>query len=139
GYGKIPWNEAMKLPGSGQVALGKKLLEQYPWQNFQPHPEWASFAEKSSLSLESSQWIWFPEGNPAQNAPAAKRFLRRTFDLPQSKRITSVRLRLSADDRFTARLNGKVVGASNSGSDTWQTGKQFDNLAGFLRPDNNVL
>jgi len=43
-YGKIPWNEAMHLPGSQQVGLGKKLLEQYPWQRFEPHPEWAAFA-----------------------------------------------------------------------------------------------
>src|SRR5216110_1433861 len=50
GYGKIPWDEAMNLPGSRQVALGKKLFEQYPWQNFQPHPEWVAFADKSSLS-----------------------------------------------------------------------------------------
>ncbi len=35
-YGIIPWDDAMNLPGSGQVALGKKLLEQYPWQQFQP-------------------------------------------------------------------------------------------------------
>ncbi len=76
GYGVIAWDEAMNLPGSRQVALGKKLLEQFPWQNFQPHPEWAEFTDKSSLSLEGCKWIWFPEGNPAQNAPAEKRFFR---------------------------------------------------------------
>src|SRR5207248_1190320 len=44
GYGTIPWDEAMNLPGSGQIGLGKKLLEQYPWHRFQPHPEWAAYA-----------------------------------------------------------------------------------------------
>jgi hypothetical protein len=43
-YGKIPWNEAMRLPGSAQAGFGKALLTQYPWQQFQPHPEWAAFA-----------------------------------------------------------------------------------------------
>src|SRR6266850_4864421 len=43
GYGEIPWDEAMTLPGSQQVGLGKKFLEQFAWQNFQPHPEWAEF------------------------------------------------------------------------------------------------
>jgi hypothetical protein len=47
-YGKIPWDDAMRLPGSGQEGFGRKLLEQYSWQNFQPHPEWASFADKST-------------------------------------------------------------------------------------------
>ena len=40
-YGKIPWNEAMHLPGSQQMGLAKRFLEQYAWQRFEPHPEWA--------------------------------------------------------------------------------------------------
>jgi hypothetical protein len=40
GYGRIPWNEAMNLPGSTHVALGKKLFEKYAWHEFEPHPEW---------------------------------------------------------------------------------------------------
>src|ERR1035441_8095044 len=35
-YGNIPWNEAMNLPDSRQVGLGKKLLERYPWQCNRP-------------------------------------------------------------------------------------------------------
>jgi hypothetical protein len=46
-YGVIPWNEAMRLPGSQQVGFGKKLFEQFPWQDFRPHPEWASFGESA--------------------------------------------------------------------------------------------
>ncbi|MFH1567793.1 MAG: DUF4038 domain-containing protein [Gemmatimonadota bacterium] len=42
-YGTIPWDEAMHLPGSGQLAWGKRLLEQHPWQRFEPHPEWAAY------------------------------------------------------------------------------------------------
>ena len=93
-YGKIPWNEAMTLPGSRQVGLGKKLLERYPWQRFQPHPEWVALSGESPLSLDNCQWIWFPEGNPAQDAPAAKRFYRRTFVLPEGKAIERARLRV---------------------------------------------
>lgn len=44
-YGKISWEEAMALPGSRQVGLGKRLLEQYPWHRFQPHPEWAVYTQ----------------------------------------------------------------------------------------------
>ncbi len=39
-YGKIPWNEAMNLPGSRQLGLAKAFLQQYPWQLCEPHPEW---------------------------------------------------------------------------------------------------
>ena len=37
----------MRFAGSTQLGLGKKLLEQYPWEKFEVHPEWtnpASFA-----------------------------------------------------------------------------------------------
>ncbi len=135
-YGKIPWNEAMNLPGSRQVALGKKLFERYHWQEFKPHPEWAVYAgNEPALSLDSAQWIWFPEGIPARNAPAAKRFFRRTFAVPEGQHVQSARLRITADDRFTVRLDGEEVG---SGSD-WREARQFNNLQRLLRPGKNVL
>ncbi len=135
GYGKIPWDEAMNLPGSAQVAFGKKLFEQFPWHTFTPHPEWATYANKSSLSFDGSHWIWFPEKNPAQNAPSEKRFYRRNFSLPVGKVVKNAWLRISADNRFTAKLNGEVVG---SGSE-WQSGKQFDVLAARLKAGANLL
>ena len=134
-YGKIPWNEAMNLPGSQQVGLGKKLLEQYAWQEFKPHPEWVAFASEALLSLHDAQWIWFPEGNPAQDAPAARRFYRRVFVLPAGKAISSARLRVSADDSFSAGLNGKALGRG----DDWHDPQQFNNLTALLKPGTNIL
>jgi Protein of unknown function (DUF4038)/Domain of unknown function (DUF5060) len=43
-YGPIPWDDAMRLPGSRQLGLAKKFLERYPWDRLEPHPEWASWA-----------------------------------------------------------------------------------------------
>jgi hypothetical protein len=40
-YDFTTWREGMNFPGSTQLGLGKKLLEQYSWWRFQPHPEWA--------------------------------------------------------------------------------------------------
>jgi hypothetical protein len=134
-YGKISWDEAMNLPGSSQVGLGKKLLEQYPWQKLRPHPEWADYATHLPLGLDGCGWIWFPEGNPTHDAPAAKRFFRRSFELPETNKITNARLRVSADDRFDARLNGKAVGNASD----WRIGRQFDELERLLKPGKNVL
>jgi len=39
-WGDTPWEEAMRLPGSAHVSLGKRLLERYPWWRFEPHHEW---------------------------------------------------------------------------------------------------
>lgn len=40
-WGDIPWDQAYKLPGSGQLGIGKRLLERFRWWEFSPHPEWA--------------------------------------------------------------------------------------------------
>ena len=40
-YDWTTWKEGMNYPGSTQHGLDKKLLEQYPWARFEPHPEWA--------------------------------------------------------------------------------------------------
>jgi hypothetical protein len=39
-WGDLPWRDAYQLPASGQLGLGKRLLERYPWWQFEPHPEW---------------------------------------------------------------------------------------------------
>lgn len=39
-WGNTPWEDAHQLPGSGQVGLGKRLLERYKWWRFEPHSEW---------------------------------------------------------------------------------------------------
>jgi Protein of unknown function (DUF4038)/Domain of unknown function (DUF5060) len=34
--------EGMDLPGAFQISMGAKLLQQYPWWQFAPHPEWVA-------------------------------------------------------------------------------------------------
>jgi hypothetical protein len=38
----LTWQEGMKLPGSYQIGIGAKLLREYPWWRFEPHPEWVT-------------------------------------------------------------------------------------------------
>ena len=86
-YGHMPWDEAMKLPGSGQLGMAKRLLEKYPWQRFEPHPEWAAWEGGSAAAVAWGDWIWYPEGDPAKDAPVAARYFRRTFELPEGKTV----------------------------------------------------
>ncbi len=135
GYGVIPWNEAMKLPGSGQVALGKKLFERFDWQKFQPHPEWAAYASDDTLGKTASgHWIWFDEGDPTTAAPVEKRYFRKTFDLPEGGKPAAGVLSIAADDRCVAYLNGKRVGSKN-GFNT----PEFLDVTAALKPGANIL
>jgi hypothetical protein len=111
-YGTIPWDEAMNLPGSSQVAAGKRLLENYPWHRFEPHPEWVAWDDAATgMGLEDlGHWVWFPEGDATKDAPVAPRYFRLTFAVRQGQPIRRARLRVAADDRFTAWINGRKVG-----------------------------
>ena len=41
-WGDVYWQDACKLPGSGQMGIGRRLLERYPWWEFEPRyePDW---------------------------------------------------------------------------------------------------
>jgi hypothetical protein len=134
GYGRIPWNEAMNLPGSRQLGLGKKLFERFNWQKFAPHPEWAAYATENESQPKWGHWIWFPDGDPTRDAPAAKRYFRKSIDVPESGHISHGTLWLSADDRFTAYLNGKKL-ADHAGTGTFVS----VDVTSKLKPGKNVL
>jgi len=135
GYGKIAWDEAMDLPGSQQVGLGKKLLSDYAWQKFEPHPSWAAWADGPMADVPLGDWIWYPEGEPALDAPVAARLFRRAFDLPADAKVRRAALAVTADDRCTVWLNGEELGSHGD----WHTLLRLDDLAGKLKPGRNVL
>ncbi len=39
-WGNALWEDAYKLPGSGQLGASKKFLEKYEWWNFESHDDW---------------------------------------------------------------------------------------------------
>lgn len=50
-WGNTPWDEAYKLPGSGNLGLSKSIIDKYEWWNFEPHPEWVEphWSEKNYI------------------------------------------------------------------------------------------
>lgn len=135
GYGTIPWNEAMQLPGSTQVGLGKKLFEQFEWWKFRPAHD--SVGYENSQTLQPSRWgawIWFPEGEPQADAPLAKRYFRKAFELPADAAIKRATLWLAVDDRGVASLNGQRVASASE----WRSPAPVD-VTSKLKPGRNVL
>ncbi|HEX8201475.1 MAG TPA: DUF4038 domain-containing protein, partial [Isosphaeraceae bacterium] len=134
-YGTIPWDEAMHLPGSAQLGAAKRFLERFPWHRLEPHPEWVAWDDEATLApLDVGTWIWFPEGDATRDAPVAARYFRVAFAWPSGRTIRSARLRVAADDRFTAWVNSREVG-SGAG---WVDPQALD-VAGAVRAGENVL
>jgi hypothetical protein len=61
-YDWTTWKEGMNYPGATQLGIGKKLLEQYPWSRFKPHPEWAPGALAAGISDEV-RFVYLPRRN----------------------------------------------------------------------------
>jgi hypothetical protein len=58
GWGDVPWTEAYKYPGSLQLGIGKKILEQYKWWEFEQHQEWTEpAADETNVRLPYSAGI----------------------------------------------------------------------------------
>ncbi len=41
-YTLLTWKEGMNLPGGTEISLGAKLLQQFPWWQFEAHPDWVA-------------------------------------------------------------------------------------------------
>jgi hypothetical protein len=80
------------------------------------------------------RWIWYPEGQPARDAPAEKRYFRCTFDVSAVESVRSAELRIAADDACEVFVNGTRVGLH----ETWQSAAVFK-LGERLKSGRNVL
>ncbi|MFE5142305.1 alpha-L-rhamnosidase [Streptomyces fagopyri] len=89
-------------------------------------------------SLEGSAWIWFPEGDPANSAPAATRWFRRGVELPGG--ITAATLAITADNVYAVSVNGTEVARTDLATDNegWRRPAVVDVLA-QVRSGTNVL
>ncbi|MFI1093914.1 family 78 glycoside hydrolase catalytic domain [Streptomyces sp. NPDC020917] len=90
------------------------------------------------LRLDDANWIWYPEGNPSDSAPAGTRYLRRSFDLPAGAQIATAEMQLTADDSFTLYVNGTEAAGSPRVADSWRTASVVD-IAPYLHAGTNVL
>jgi alpha-L-rhamnosidase len=85
--------------------------------------------------LDGADWMWYPEGNPAQSACiACTRYFRLDFAVPSDRTVASATLTTSADNQVTAYLNGNQVAASSD----WTKAARQD-VTAALTPGANVL
>ncbi len=133
GYGVITWEEAMNLPGSTQMAIGKRFFESLPWTRLAPMPDSVAWAD-SADAVTPGDWIWHDEGDPKRDAPIAVRYFRRTFNVADKAITRRAILRVATDDRGTIWLNGIEVGTCAD----WGKPVMLD-AAPVLRTGQNIL
>lgn len=62
-YDWTTWKEGMNYPGSAQLGLGRRFLEQYPWSRFEVHPEWAEEGCFAAGIPGEVRFIYLPKRN----------------------------------------------------------------------------
>jgi hypothetical protein len=62
-YDWTTWREGMNYEGATQIGKGKKLLEEYPWHKFEPHPEWAEEGSFAAGIPGKVRFIYQPKRN----------------------------------------------------------------------------
>ncbi|MFJ4920272.1 alpha-L-rhamnosidase [Streptomyces sp. NPDC088725] len=89
-------------------------------------------------ALNSASWIWFPEGDPANSAPAGTRWFRGRVDVPDG--VTRARVVLTADDGYTAYVNGTRIAQTepDGPAENWKRPGVFD-VTGQLSAGANVI
>ncbi|TDD87821.1 hydrolase [Actinomadura darangshiensis] len=92
----------------------------------------------STPDLGGTSWIWYPEGDPATEAPAGSRYFRGAFDLASVP--AGARLVVTGDDGFTAWVNGAEAGARDPdpAAENWKRPIVVD-VASKLRTGRNVI
>ena len=113
--------------------LRKSIPEKTGWQRFSPEPNAVAWANRE-MPESWGAWIWFPEGNPQTDAPAAARFFRKGFTLSSLANAKSARLFISADNRCEAWLNGHPIG----GNINWRVPRSFD-VSTTIRAGGNLI
>ncbi|MDQ3814731.1 MAG: glycoside hydrolase family 78 protein [Armatimonadota bacterium] len=145
--GKVASDETMHIPYAGRALAsgqevwwavrvwdkdGKPLAYSTParWTMglMNPAEEWKAQwiglealpdAPAGAANLNGLSWVWFPEGNPTQNAPAGVRYFRKRIDLPSERKVKAARFILTADDRWTLFVNGQEVGKTKNPGDEY--------------------
>jgi len=93
----LTWEEGMNLPGSYQLGLGARLLRNFEWWRFEPHPDWVTPRGTTMLEPRGGQnddfhmdlageWGDFM-GSGRELAPSEWQLRNGTFRLPYAAGI----------------------------------------------------
>ncbi|MEJ0091649.1 MAG: family 78 glycoside hydrolase catalytic domain [Limisphaerales bacterium] len=125
------WDKSNKASDWSAPAMWSMgLLEQSDWQG-----KWIGWDQgEKTNDFAGANWIWFPEGNPAESAPVCTRYFRRVFELATNEVVSAATIEIDADDQFNLFINGQEAGRG----DGWGSPKTIA-VGAFLEPGKNLL
>ena len=129
------WDETetvSRWSAPAEWAMG--LLKKGDWQT-----QWIAAPvslEAKAARMDRAQWIW--HAADGANPPAAKRWLRGTFILPDGAKTIGATLIISADNAYSVSLNGNAAHRGPRQTDSWRTYQAFA-VARELRPGKNMV
>ena len=90
-------------------------------------------ASQQPMTFSQAKWIWYPEGNPAYDAPGGTRYFRKMIRIPDGHTVENARMIGTADNDLVVKINGEEIFKSNlsdpvSAKHFGKTLKQGDNL-----------
>ncbi|MGW5281746.1 family 78 glycoside hydrolase catalytic domain [Streptomyces collinus] len=89
------------------------------------------------VDLSTAHWIWYPEGDPRTQAPAAHRYFRTRFTVADGA-VSDAQLVVTGDDTIDVWLNGTPLAGSPRVADSWRNALYVD-LRSALTPGTNTL
>ncbi len=120
---------AFSAPAHWEMGLLSPADWKAQWTTM-PMPALAQRAE----DWKNVKWVWYPEGNPRQSAPAGTRYFLHTVPVRTDAAITRAELVGIADNSFEARVNDRRVGEQSG----WQSAGRMD-IKDALKPGENTI
>jgi len=122
------WNQTGKpSPWSAPATWTMGVMHPQDWKaqwiSYSPPPDGLAEAEAAYPSFDGCHWIWYPEGDPHDRAPAATRYFRTTLAIPPGVSIQSAYALITADDQWVLTINGKEAARSDGQGFAWQRPK----------------
>jgi hypothetical protein len=103
-----------------------------------PSPAQPEPAIKLTRRLDGCAWVWYPEGNPAADAPPGERYFRKQIVIPEDRKITKALFYGTADNSLTLFVNGANVGHGDDSANGWRNPVELKCTA-QLHPGTNQL
>lgn len=134
-FGKAsPWS----APATWVTGVMRPQDWKAQWISYSPPPDGLSEEDAATPTFEGCHWIWTPEGDPHDRAPAGTRYFRTVLTLPADASIKSAWALVTADDQFVLFVNGKQAARSDGQGFAWQR-PQTVRIEHLLHPGTNAI